>query len=130
MLAPGDRVTKPFGSRRVAAEADARATSPTTLDRDGPDRPARSLAWALRVSAVVGLLAVFAVHHLARLGQPAGAGAQVLAEAPAQAPARLASNGRPLPAEPETTGSITPAGAARAIRLDPCLLPALDPAQP
>ena len=116
MLPPAERTTRPFGTRRPAAEADPRAGS-----NPGPtesDRPAGPLAWALRISALVGLLAVFATHQLARLSQ-AG-----------PAPGQLASIGGGLPADPETTGSITPAGAARTTRLDPCQLPAPDRRHP
>ncbi|MCJ2060857.1 hypothetical protein MKL09_30595 [Methylobacterium sp. J-048] len=116
MLAPGERPTKPFGTRRPAAETETGV--PSNLGAKSPDRPAGSLAWALRISAFVGLLALVATHQLARLTQAD------------PAPARLALDGRGLPADPETTGSIAAAGAARAIRLDPCLLPALDRRQP
>ncbi|QEE39422.1 MULTISPECIES: hypothetical protein [unclassified Methylobacterium] len=116
MLPPAERSQKPFGTRRPAAESDRPVPA-----HPGPSRTARptgSLAWALRISAVVGLLALAATHQLARLSQ-AG-----------PAPGQLALAGHGLPADPETTGSLAPAGAARATRLDPCLLPALDRHQP
>ncbi|WP_243951569.1 hypothetical protein [Methylobacterium sp. J-077] len=73
----------------------------------------------MRISAFVGLLAILATHQLARLSRIDPELAQ------------LALGGRVLPVDPETTGSITPADvAARATRLDPCLLPAVDRRQP
>jgi hypothetical protein len=98
--------------------ADATLGAVPDSHAGGSARPAGSLAWALRICAFVGLLAIVATHQLARLSQTA------------PAPARLALGGRPVPADPETTGSIAAAGAARATRLDPCLLPALDRQQP
>ncbi|MCJ2091389.1 hypothetical protein MKK67_02525 [Methylobacterium sp. J-072] len=120
MLAPGERPTKPFGTRRPAAETESGVTA--NLGAKPPDRPAGSLAgsltWALRISAFVGVLAILATHQLARLSQAD------------PAPVQLALGGHGLPADPETTGSIAPGAAARATRLDPCLLPALDRHQP
>ena len=116
MLAPGERPTKPFGTRRPAAETESGVIA--NLGAKAPDRPAGPLAWALRISAFVGVLAILATHQLARLSQAD------------PAPVQLALGGHGLPADPETTGSIAPGGAARATRLDPCLLPALDRHQP
>ncbi|SFL76890.1 hypothetical protein [Methylobacterium pseudosasicola] len=116
MLGPAERTTRPFGTRRPGVEAETGA--PSKPGASAPARPAGSLAWALRISAFVGLLAIFATHQLARLSQAD------------PAPAQLALGGRALPIDPETTGSVTPAGSARATRLDPCLLPALDRQHP
>ncbi|WP_143012322.1 hypothetical protein [Methylobacterium phyllostachyos] len=63
------------------------------------------------MSAVVGLLAIAGTTQLARWMR-AG-----------DAPMRLAGTAGPVPADPETTGAITSAGAARGTHLDPCLLP-------
>ncbi|EIZ83032.1 hypothetical protein WYO_4325 [Methylobacterium sp. GXF4] len=117
MLPPVERPTKPFGTRRPAAFDAAPGATPEPR-AGGAARPAGSLAWALRISGLVGLLALVATHQLARLGQTI------------PAPTQLALGGRGVPADPETTGSITAAGAARATHLDPCLLPALDRPHP
>ena len=117
MLPPAERSQKPFGTRRPAAEPD-RSTRTHPATSIAQTRPAGSLAWALRISAVVGLLALVATHQLARLSQAGPASVQ------------LALAGQGLTADPETTGSLAPAGAARVTRLDPCLLPALDRHQP
>jgi len=116
MLPPAERTQKAFGTRRPPVAMDMTASSDRVAR--APDRPAGSLAWALRISAVVGLFAIFATHQLARLSRTD------------PAPAQLALGGRALPVDPETTGSVTPSGAARATRLDPCLLPALDRQHP
>ena len=121
-----DRRVQPFGKRRPQ-EGAAHAGSPAALsDSPAPDsmrrlHAASPLAWALRLSVVVGLFGVLAVTQLARLSGPDGA------------TARLAFDARPVSSDPETTGAILPAGAARAaqaVRLDPCVVPATSPLRP
>ncbi|MGU3663674.1 hypothetical protein ACLBX9_05735 [Methylobacterium sp. A49B] len=94
------RGVQPFGRRR-----------PTSEDPDlgHPARAASALPWAVRVSGLIGLVAVLAAAQLARWSVPA--------EAP---PAITLAAGR-VPEDPVTTGAIP---AARATRLDPCLAPA------
>jgi hypothetical protein len=116
-----DRSTRPFGRRR-SPEVPRR---PVGLDqgalRDGADRPAGPFGWALRTAAIFGFLAAVGAYQLARLS-PSG-----------EAPARIAMDGRQLPADPDTTGAITATGVAKsagATRLDPCRLRASDDLRP
>lgn len=97
-----DRAPQSFGRRRPAGASA----------RGNPDSAVSLLGWTLRVSAVVGLLAVAGTTQLARWIRSA------------DAPTRLAGAADPVPADPEVTGAITSAGAARGTHLDPCLLPA------
>jgi len=76
------------------------------------------LAWTLRVSAVVGLLASVGTMQLARWIK-AG-----------DAPTRIAGAADPVTADPGVTGAIAVSGAARATHLDPCFLPAADRLRP
>ncbi|WP_267353862.1 MULTISPECIES: hypothetical protein [unclassified Methylobacterium] len=62
------------------------------------------------MSAVVGFLSVLGITQLARW---------IAAD---EAPARIAHVAGPAAGEPETTGAITAAGAARGTHLDPCRL--------
>ncbi len=113
-----ERVTKPFGKRRAPETATGQVLTSAVLDRGGAGQRVRPLTWALRVSGIAGLLAVAAAAQLARLSGPA------------ETPARIALDARGAPRDPETTGAITPARAAAATRLDPCLLPAADRLRP
>jgi hypothetical protein len=114
-----DRGPKAFGKRRSLEEPAVPALLPSSLERSrGLQRPVGPLAWAVRMSAILGSVAVFAAYQLAHLSQPG------------EARARIAFDGRPLLADPETTGAIPPAIAARAARLDPCLLPIPDRPRP
>lgn len=113
-----ERVTKPFGKRRAPETATGRIPVSAALDRGGAGQRVRPLAWALRVSGIAGLLAIAAAAQLARLSEPT------------ETPARIALDARGAPMDPETTGAITPARAAEATRLDPCLLPAADRLRP
>jgi hypothetical protein len=113
MLGRGDRITRPFGSRRGPVGRDAPFVA------EGAPGPAgagasRLVGRTLRVAAIAGALAVAAVHQLSRLDLPQAAGSA----------ARMAQDGAHPVADPETTGAITAAGAARAVRLDPCLVAA------
>ena len=118
MQSRDDRGTQPFGKRRPLDWAGGPAAPAATSEIASPDALGRGralgpLAWALRVSGFVGLLAVVAVTQLARLSESDGA------------PTRVALAVRPVPGDPETTGAIPSAVArsAQAIRLDPCLVP-------
>jgi hypothetical protein len=107
-----DQGPKSFGRRRPAAEMAAPGGG-------GSAAPVSLLAWSLRVSAIVGLVAVAGATQLARWNPPGGG------------PVRLAAGTMPAPADPETTGTIAPGGAApaaRGTRLDPCLAPVVSPA--
>lgn len=109
-----DQGPKSFGRRRPAAER-------TAPDEGGSAAPVSLLAWSLRVSAIIGLLAVAGATQLARWNPPGDA----------RGPVRLAAGAMPAPADPETTGTITPGGAvpaARGTRLDPCRAPVALPA--
>lgn len=112
------RGAKPFGRRRIRAGGGEGDLAVAGADRLRADRPASALDWALRVSAIAGLCAIVAVSQLARLSQPS------------QSPALVALEAHPAPAEPETTGAITAAGAAAVTRLDPCRGPAADRLRP
>ncbi|WP_267421931.1 hypothetical protein [Methylobacterium sp. GC_Met_2] len=101
-----DQAPKSFGRRRP-------------VDAPGPERTksdtsASLLGRTLLVSTVVGFLAVLGTTQLARW------------IAAGDAPARIVHAAGPVPVEPETTGAITAAGAARGTHLDPCRL--ADPA--
>ncbi|MCJ2050927.1 hypothetical protein [Methylobacterium sp. J-070] len=112
-----DRGVRPFGRRRPPdgqAGPHAAAASP---DRAAPARVAGPLPWALRMAGFVGLLAVIAALQLARLSQPD------------EGAVRLALDAPRAPVDPETTGAIA-ADAARAARLNPCLVPAADAVRP
>ncbi len=98
-----DQASRSFGRRRLLD-----ATGP---ERTRPDRSARLLGRTLRVSAAVGFLAVVGTTQLARW------------TAAGDAPGRILHAAGPVPADPETTGAITSAGAARGTHLDPCRLP-------
>jgi len=127
-----DRGVQPFGRRRPpdgsTGPGGLRTSDLVRSDVPGSDVPgsdlgsvgraARPLAWALRVSAGVGLLAVVATMQLARLS-----GSD-------ETPVRVTLNAAAVPADPDTTGAILPAGAARATRLNPCLVPAADHLRP
>ncbi|MCJ2067849.1 hypothetical protein MKK75_03330 [Methylobacterium sp. J-030] len=87
-------------------------------DRGGSGPSVSLLAWSLRVTAVIGLVAVAAAAQLARWN--------MLDDGPARSLVHSAGRLIPAPADPETTGAIRPAGAAQAARgtrLDPCLIP-------
>ena len=88
------------GGAQGVDETDS-SGAPTSLLR------AAGVVWALRVTALVAVLAVGAAQYLARLG----AVGQVPAAAQAGQHARADF-------DPETTGSI--GAAARGVRFDPC----------
>lgn len=109
-----DQGPKSFGRRRPMAE-------PAGPDGSRPVASAGLLAWSLRVTAVIGLVAVAGATQLARWNRP-GDGS-----------VRMADGTSSAPADPETTGAVTPKGAAWAARgthLDPCLLPAAERLRP
>jgi hypothetical protein len=95
-----DRGVQPFGRRRPTPEGP---------DRERPAPAAGALPWALRVSGLIGLVAVLAAAQLARWSGPA------------EAPVSVALTAGRVLEDPETTGAIP---AARATRLDPCRAPA------
>ncbi|MGH1573022.1 hypothetical protein ACRAWG_23060 [Methylobacterium sp. P31] len=114
-----DRAPKTFGKRRPLDEPGELALVPRSRERHRAfGRPVGLLAWAVRMSAVLGFVAVIAAYQLAHL-DPSGS-----------APARVALDGRTLPPDPETTGAILPSAAARATRLDPCVMPVSDRLRP
>lgn len=100
-----DSAPRSFGRRRPIGEAKA-------SDRKRADSSPSLFAWTLRVATIVGLLAVAGTTGLARW---IGSG---------DAPTRLAGAAGMAAIDPEMTGAITSAGAARGTHLDPCLLPA------
>lgn len=120
------RGAKPFGRRRTRAGGGDGDPAVAADDRLRADRPAGTLDWALRISAIAGLCAIAAVSQLARLSQTSQSPASVALDArhgradPAADPA----------ADPETTGAIKAAGAAAVTRLDPCHGPAADRLRP
>lgn len=111
-----DQGPKSFGRRRPMTEMAA-------PDAGGSAAPLSLLAWSLRVSVITGLVAVAGTTQLARWNvadDPSGRG-----------PVRMAAGASPIPADPETTGAVTPGAAARAARgthLDPCFSPVAVPA--
>ena len=92
-------------------------------DAGGSAAPVSVLGWSLRVSVIIGLVAVAGTTQLAQwnvAGDPSG-----------RFPGRIAAGASPVPVDPETTGAVTPGGAARAARwthLDPCFSPVAVPA--
>jgi hypothetical protein len=120
MLGPGDRITRPFGSRRGPAGRNAPVAAEGASGPAGAAGSSRLVARTLRAAAIAGALAVAAVHQLSRLDLPeTSAGA-----------ARMAQDRGYPAADPETTGAIPAAGAARLVRLDPCALPVPGPLRP
>ena len=99
-----DQAPRSFGRRRPVDAPGPEGTR--------PDRSASLLGRTLRVSAVVGFLSVLGTTQLARW---------IAAD---EAPAQIVHAAGPAAGEPETTGAITAAGAARGTHLDPCRLPA------
>lgn len=115
-----DRGAPTFGKRRSHAGTGERASPPGSAERPEPGRSSALLSWALRVSGCVGLLAVVAIGQLAHLSESHLSGSE-------DGAGRTAREARLGLADPETTGAIPSAGAveaARAVQLNPCLVPA------
>jgi len=107
---------KSFGRRRPTMEVPGQG-------EEGRPAAKSLLAWSLRVTLVIGLVAVAGAAQLAQWNKPTDGSGRTAA--------RLAAGVIPVPVDPETTGAITQMGAspaARGTRLDPCLVPVTAPA--
>jgi hypothetical protein len=115
-----DRGVPTFGKRRPPDGTGEHASPLRSVERPDPGRSATLLPWALRVSGCVGLLAVVAISQLAHLSDSH-------LSAPDDEAGRIAQAARFGLTDPETTGAIPSAAtaeAARAVQLNPCLVPA------
>lgn len=110
-----DQGPKSFGRRRpIGASA--------VPNVGGSAAPVSLLAWSVRVSAIIGVVAIAGAAQLARWNGPG--------DASLRSPARLTAGAILAPADPETTGTLASGGAgstARGTHLDPCFAPVAQP---